>query len=384
MNQQRSGPLKGLKILDLTAIVMGPYATQILADLGADVIKIEPPGGDNLRAVGPMVHPGMGHLSLHLNRNKRSLILDLKTPAGKARCLALAKDADALIYNVRPQAMARLGLSYEEVAAVNPKIVYVGAYGYSESGPYAGRPAYDDLIQAAAGVPNLFARQTGGEPRFAPVTLADRSVGMQAAIALLAAVHHAQKTGEGQAVEVSMFESLAQFVLGDHLGGASFIPPKGDTGYARLLAPDRKPYRTQDGYLAVLIYNDKHWQAFFKLIGREELQTDPRFASHEQRAENIREVYAFVADIMRTQTSAQWFADLQRADIPVAPVNSMNDLLDDPHLQAVGFFQEYQHPSEGRLRTMAPVGRYSKTPTAIYRATPQAGEHSDSVFEQGS
>jgi crotonobetainyl-CoA:carnitine CoA-transferase CaiB-like acyl-CoA transferase len=375
-----TGPLKGLTILDLTAIVMGPYATQILADLGADVIKVEPPAGDNLRAVGPMREQGMGHLTLHLNRNKRSIILDLKQPEGLAACLKLAATVDVLIYNVRPQAMQRLGLSYEAVSAVNPKLVYVGAYGYSEAGPYAGRPAYDDLIQGVAGVPALMAQQTGGEPRYAPVTLADRSVGLQAAIAVLAAVTHARATGQGQSVEVSMFESLSQLVLGDHLGGASFIPAIGETGYARLLAPDRKPYKTADGYLSVLIYNDKHWQAFFKVIKQPELSQDPRFATHQARAEHIREVYAHVAQLMLSRSTDDWFVALEAADIPVARLNTPDDLLNDPHLNAVGFFQTYTHPTQGPLRTLAPVGRYSRTPTSVYRATPEAGADSAAVL----
>jgi len=263
-----AGPLQGLRILDLSAVVMGPYATQTLGDLGADVIKVEPPGGDNLRAVGPMRHAGMGAMAMHLNRNKRSIVLDLKQPEGRAACLRLAAGCDALIYNTRPQAMVRLGLGYEAVAAVRPEIVYVGAFGYGEDGPYAGRPAYDDLIQGAAGIPMLFAQQGADAPRYAPVTLADRVVGLQAAIALLAAVLHARRTGRGQAVEVPMFEALAQFVMGDHLGGHSFEPPLGPTGYARLLAEHRRPYATADGYLAVLIYNDKHWQAFFEVTSQ--------------------------------------------------------------------------------------------------------------------
>ena len=231
------GPLQGIRILDLTAVVMGPYATQILGDLGADVIKVEPPAGDNLRAVGPMRHAGMGAMALHLNRNKRSVVLDLKQPAGRDACLRLAAGCDALIYNTRPQAMARLGLDLAAVAAANPKIVYIGCIGYGEDGPYAGKPAYDDLIQGATGIASLFAQQSGAAPRYAPVTLADRAVGLQAAIALLAAVLHAQRSGRGQAVEVPMFEALSQLVMGDHLGGHSFEPPIGPTGYARLLAP---------------------------------------------------------------------------------------------------------------------------------------------------
>jgi crotonobetainyl-CoA:carnitine CoA-transferase CaiB-like acyl-CoA transferase len=268
------------------------------------------------------------------------------------------------------------------VAAVNPKIVYLGAFGYGEEGPYAGKPAYDDLIQGAAGVASLFAQQSGDAPRYAPVTLADRAVGLQAAIALLAAVLHAQRTGEGQAVEVPMFEALSQFVMGDHLGGHSFEPPVGPTGYARLLAPHRKPYATSDGYLSVLIYNDKHWQAFFDVIGRPELRSSPMFGTHTARAANIGAVYAFVAEVMATRSSDEWMAALEAADIPVARLHSTESLLDDPHLRAVDFFPEFDHPSEGRIRTLAPVGRYSATPAAIRRPAPRIGEQSVELLRE--
>lgn len=376
------GPLQGIRILDLTAVVMGPYATQILGDLGADVIKLEPPAGDNLRAVGPMRHAGMGAMALHLNRNKRSLVLDLKRPEGREACLRLAAGCDALIYNTRPQAMARLGLDYPAVAEANPKIVYVGCVGYGEDGPYAGKPAYDDLIQGAAGIASLFAQQSGGAPRYAPVTLADRAVGLQAAIALLAAVLHAQRSGRGQAVEVPMFEALAQFVMGDHLGGHSFEPPIGPTGYARLLAAHRKPYATADGHLSVLIYNDKHWQAFFDVIGRPALRDSPMFGNHTARAAHIAEVYAFVAEVMATRTSDQWLAALEAADIPVARLHTTQSLLDDPHLRAVGFFRDIDHPSEGRIRTPAPIGRYGETPAALRRPAPRIGEHSVELLRE--
>lgn len=376
------GPLQGIRILDLTAVVMGPYATQILGDLGADVIKLEPPAGDNLRAVGPMRHAGMGAMALHLNRNKRSLVLDLKRPEGREACLRLAAGCDALICNTRPQAMARLGLDYAAVATANPKIVYVGCFGYGEDGPYAGKPAYDDLIQGAAGIASLFAQQSGGAPRYAPVTLADRAVGLQAAIALLAAVLHAQRSGRGQSVEVPMFEALAQFVMGDHLGGHSFEPPIGPTGYARLLAAHRKPYATADGHLSVLIYNDKHWQAFFDVIGRPALRDSPMFGNHTARAAHIAEVYAFVAEVMATRTSDQWLAALEAADIPVARLHTTQSLLDDPHLRAVGFFRDIDHPSEGRIRTPAPIGRYGETPAALRRPAPRIGEHSVELLRE--
>ncbi|MBD9418196.1 CoA transferase [Achromobacter sp. ACM04] len=376
------GPLAGVRILDLSTVVMGPYATQVLADLGADVIKVEPPAGDNMRAVGPMRNPGMGHIYLHLNRNKRSVVLDLKTPEGLEACLKLAESCDALLYNIRPQAMARLGLSYETVAARNPRIVYLGAYGYGEAGPYAGRPAYDDLIQGQTGIAALSAQQSGDVPRYAPLTLADRAVGLHVGIALVSAVLHARSTGQGQQVEIPMFEGMAHLVLGDHLGGATFDPPLGPTGYARLLAPHRRPYATVDGYISLLIYNDKHWRNFFDLIGRPELSRDSRFSTHGARAAHIGEVYAFVADVIASRGSQDWLEGLARADIPASPLYSVDDLLQDEHLAATGFIPPMDHPSEGRIRTTAPLGRYENTPTSIRRPAPRLGQHSREVLAE--
>ncbi|MDH3065038.1 CoA transferase [Achromobacter insolitus] len=377
-----AGPLAGLRILDLSTVVMGPYATQVLADLGADVIKVEPPAGDNMRAVGPMRNPGMGHIYLHLNRNKRSIVLDLKTPEGLTACLKLAEDCDALLYNIRPQAMARLGLSYEAVAARNPRIIYLGAYGYGEAGPYAGRPAYDDLIQGQTGIAALSAQQSADVPRYAPLTLADRAVGLHVGIALLSAVLHARGTGRGQQVELPMFEGMAHLVLGDHLGGATFYPPMGPTGYARLLAPHRRPYATADGYICLLIYNDKHWRNFFDLIGRPELSQDPRFSSHGARAAHISEVYAFVADVIAARPSKDWLEGLARADIPASPLYTVDDLLQDEHLAATGFIRTMDHPSEGPIRTTAPLGKYESTPTSIRRPAPRLGQHSREVLAE--
>ena len=382
LNPENKGPLVGIKILDLTSVVMGPFATQILGDMGAEIIKIEPPAGDNMRWVGPMKNPGMGHIHMHLNRNKRSLVLDLKKPEGLDAIKRLIAQCDALIYNVRPQAMARLGLGYDVVKAINPKLVYVGAYGFSERGTYAGRPAYDDLIQGAAGVPFLTLEQGSDVPRYAPVTLGDRSVGLQTVIATIGALFHAQRTGHGQSVDVTMFESLSQFVLGDHMGGKTFEPPIGDAGYARLIAPHRRPYGTRDGYLCVLIYNDKHWRNFFEGINRNDLRDDPRFCDHTSRAAHIRDVYQFVADIMLSRTTAEWQTLLDKADIPNTPMHSMDSLIDDPHLNSSGFFPLYEHPSEGTVRTTAPVGEWSETPLSIRRLAPQLGEHSREVLRE--
>jgi crotonobetainyl-CoA:carnitine CoA-transferase CaiB-like acyl-CoA transferase len=378
-----SGPLDGVRIVDLTSVVMGPFATQILADLGADVIKVEPPEGDVLRQIAPMQHPGMGHIFLHHNRNKRSVVLDLKQPAGREALLRLVRGADVLIYNVRPQAMQRLKLSYEDVAAANPRIIYVGAYGYSQGGPYEAQPAYDDLIQGMAGLPAIFAEAGADRPRYVPTAISDRITGLAAVNAVTAALFCRERTGKGQSVEVPMFETVAQMVLGDHLCGRTFDPPAEPLRYERMLAPYRTPYATKDGYVCVLVYNDKHWRSFFKLIGREELfDSDPRFSSQEARSRNINEVYAFVAEQMATRTSAEWLALLRQADIPATPMNSIDDVIDDPHLAAAGFFVMTEHPTEGRVRLMASPGKWSATPPGALRPAPLLGEHSVVILRE--
>ena len=344
-------PLDGVRILDLSSVVMGPFATQLLGDLGADIVKVESPDGDILRHVAPMRHPAMGHIFLHHNRNKRSIVLDLKKPEGLAALQKLIKTADVLFYNVRPQAMKRLKLSYEEVAAINPQIIYVGAYGFSQRGPYAAQPAYDDLIQGMSAIPALFHEAGASSPRYAPLAIADRITGLAAVNAVTTALFARSRTGKGQSIEVPMFETVTQMVLADHMGGFTFDPPEGPYGYARMLAHDRAPYKTSDGYMCVLIYNDNHWRAFFKLIGQEAMfTTDARFSSHEARSRNIAEVYAFAAEHLKLRTNAEWEKLLREADIPSAPMKTVGDVLNDPHLAATGFFKDTVHPSEGRLR----------------------------------
>lgn len=375
------GPLEGIRIIDLTTVLMGPFATQILADFGADVIKVEPPSGDTVRGIGPSRHGGMGHIFLHVNRNKRSIALDLKRPEGLATLMTLVRDADVLIYNIRPQAMKRLGISYEGLRAINPRLIYAGLYGYSEAGPYAGKPAYDDLIQGAAAVPSLMSRASGGEPRYVPLTLADRTVGLMAANAILAAVVARQRTGEGQSLEVPMFETMAQFVLGDHMGGETFVPAVGPSGYPRLLVQERRPYKTADGYLCVLIYNDRQWQKFLELIGEpERFTTDPRFASIGERTKHINDLYAMVASYLRDNTTAYWLDALERADIPAIRLHDVDSLLRDPHLQQTGFIQVVDHPTEGTMHQVGIPVTLSATPTGPLRPAPRLGEHSAEVL----
>ena len=376
-----AGPLAGVRILDLTSVVMGPFATQILAGLGAEVIKVESPEGDNMRHVGPMRHPGMGHIFLHANRGKKSVVLDLKQPAARDAVLRMTKNADVLISNVRPAALKRLGLDYDTVSARNPRIIYVNCGGFAQRGPYAAKPAYDDLVQGAAGIPWLMQEYGAATPCYAPVTLVDRLTGLHAAYAVAAALYARERTGKGQSVEVPMFEAAVQFVLGDHMGGLTFDPPIGDPGYARLLTAHRRPYATKDGHLCVLIYNDKQWKSFFAAMGEpERFERDQRFSTQTNRAKHIDEVYAYVAEVMRTRSTAEWRTLLDKADIPNQPMNSPEDILADPHLRATGFLGEEAHPTEGRLRTMRAPTSWSGTPPATPAPAPNFGEHTVEVL----
>jgi crotonobetainyl-CoA:carnitine CoA-transferase CaiB-like acyl-CoA transferase len=382
--EQATGPLQGVRVLDLTTVVMGPSATQILGDLGADVIKIEAAGGDSMRWVGPWRTPGMGPLFLQANRNKRSLVLDLKTPQGKQAALALAAQADVLVSNVRPQGLQRLGLDYENLRQVNPSLIYCAAVGYGSGGPNAGRAVYDDLMQAASGIAGLF-EAVDGAPRYVPLNICDRVVGLYVVIAVTSALHHRERTGEGQMIEVPMLETMAQFVLADHIGGGGFVPQAGGMGYKRLLSRTRGPYPTADGHLAVVVYTDRHWRAFTTLVGCPALlDEDARFASQESRTQNAEAAGAFLASHLPARTTAEWLGILHDADIPACPVNTVEALFHDPHLAAVGFFQEADHPTEGRLMTTRFPVRFSATPASVQRLAPNLGEHNDEILGEGA
>ncbi len=377
------GPLHGIKVIDMTSVLMGPFASQALGDMGADVTKIESPEGDLVRQIGPARHAGMGPMFLNTNRNKRSLAIDLKSAAGLQVLRRLLIDADVLICNVRPNAMARLGLDYETVAALNPRLVYAGLVGFSQDGPYAARPTYDDLIQGGATLSYLIARASGGPPRYVPAAIADRIVGVTAVGGILAALLARHGSGRGQRVDVPMFETMVAFVMGDHLGGLSYEPPLDDGGYARQLSPERRPYRTRDGYICALVYNDKQWESFLRAVGREALlQTDPRFASFASRAVAIDHVYGELARIFEERSTAEWTVLLEKADIPMLPMHDLKSVLQDPHLVATGFFAIEQHPSEGAIRTMRmPMSWSDSTPDPV-RPAPRHGEHSIEVLQQ--
>lgn len=376
------GPLQGLTVIDLTSVLMGPYATQFLGDYGARVIKVEPAGGDIVRRLGPGRSEDMGHVFLNTNRSKESVVLNLKSAQGRRLLLRLCGDADVLVSNMRPAAMARLGLSFEELSEVNPRLIVASLTGYGQGGRYASRPAYDDLIQGGALLPFLLQRSGAcAEPAYVPLAMADRVVGLTAVGAIVSAVVGRERSGRGQHIEIPMFETMVSFVLGDHLGGQTFVPAVDEGGGARLLARGRKPYRTRDGYLCVLLYNDHHWRAFTAELGVPDLMDDPRFATYAARLENIDAVCGWLEGVLCERTSDEWTEVLDRLDIPVMRMHDFNSILEDPHLTDVGFFETVEHPTEGAIRSVANPVRFSGTPVEVLRQAPAAGADTREVLK---
>ncbi|MEL6872479.1 MAG: CoA transferase [Pseudomonadota bacterium] len=374
-------PLAGIRVIDLTAVVMGPLATQTLGDYGADVIKIESPDGDIMRHASPMRSPRMGAVFLNLNRNKRSVCLDLKDPAGRDAVLALCRRADVFIHSMRPAALERLGLSEHAIRGAKEDIVFCAVTGFGTGGPYAGRPAYDDIIQAMSGLADLPARRSGGPPEFSPTILADKICGLAAYGAINAALFRRTRTGKGASIEVPMFETMTAFNLAEHLAGAMFDPEGGDVGYTRAMLPERRPYRTADGYIAVLPYSTRHWLSFFKAIGREDMCTERRVTDPAERSRSVKDLYDIIADVMPARTTEAWARILRDADVPSAPVTAIADLPRDPHLTAQDFFRSYDHPSEGRLTTTAlPVRFEDQSDAPIRLPPPQLGADTRAVL----
>jgi crotonobetainyl-CoA:carnitine CoA-transferase CaiB-like acyl-CoA transferase len=381
VNTTPRGPLQGIRILDLTTVMLGPFATQIFGEMGADVIKIEAPGGDIGRWTGVGKSPGMSAAHMMKGRNKRSVILDLKNPKAREPLRRLVETADVFVHNIRPQAAKRLCIDYDAIANWESDIIYAAATGYGEAGPYVDKPAYDDLIQGASGLAALSGAVTG-TPRYGPSVLADKTVGLYLTYAITMALFHRERTGEGQRVHVPMYEAFTSFVMNEHMQGHSFEPPIGPPGYQRLLTPHRRPYPTADGHVCVLPYNDKHWQKFFELTGRPELSRDARFADQPSRSKNIDALYEIVGEIMVGRTSAEWLEVLAAADIPVMPMNTPEDLFECPHLESVDMFPEVDHPTEGRMRHIKVPVHFSKTPGGYYRHPEQPGQSTEAVLSE--
>lgn len=375
-----TGPLQGIRIVDITTAFSGPYCSLLLAEMGADVIKVEAPGGDVIRDVGARRTPGMSGTFLNANRGKRSVVLDLKTPGGRQILDELVGSADVLLHNMRPAAADRLGLAYQTVADRHPNLVYCGLHGYGEGGPYADRPAYDDTIQAASGLAHLQGLGTG-EPAYARTIVVDKTAGLTALYGILAALFFRERTGSGQEVDVSMFEMMVSYVLIEHMNGWTFDPPVGPPIYPRTVSEHRRPYRTSDGYVAVMLYTDAHWRRFFASQGMA-LMDEPRFASIGGRTEHIDELYGIVREIMLTRTTAEWHVLLEDIDVPMAPVHDFESLLTDPHLLSTGFFRTHQHPTEGPLRSMRAPVAFSATREGNPRPAPHLGEHTAEVLRE--
>ncbi|MFP5517268.1 MAG: CaiB/BaiF CoA transferase family protein [Alphaproteobacteria bacterium] len=368
-----AGPLDGITVIDLSTVIAGPYASQMLGDFGARIIKVEPPAGDIMRAPGPARSARMGAGFLNCNRNKTGLILDLKDPAQRGEVLRLLDSADVLLHNMRPAAIARLGLDHERTRARNPRLIHCGIVGYGQAGPYRDRPAYDDVIQAECGWAELYAR-TGGSPRYAPTIAADKITGLHAVAAINAALVARGASGLGQAVEIPMFEVMVSFLAIEHLAGRTFRPALGGSGYSRVLAEHRRPHVTSDGHICVMPYTAVHWQAFFTAVGREDWAADPALGSDAARAAMIGTLYERLAGCLAAESTGHWLELLQRLDIPCAPVNSIDDLLEDEHLKAVGFFQETCHPTEGDIVSVRPPVGFSLTPCKITIPAPVLGD----------
>lgn len=380
MTKASQGPLAGVTVLDLTQFVLGPYATQMLGDLGADVIKVEEPSGDRQRRNGKAPRsPTMGPLFVALNRNKRSIVLDLKAEPGRRALRKLAVRADIFIHNMRPDAMARLGFSYAEVSAIKPDIVYVEAMGYAPEGPYAGRQAFDDLIQAASGSFGL-ERLANPEAPFRPPAsiLADKTSGLHAVIAALAALRHKEQTGEGQYVCVPMLECFTSYLMVEHLYGQTFDPPTGHFGHTTTITPYRRPLRTSDGWLMVQPANREQAARFMALGGLEDAYESERFVTAEGPGAKVAAYNAMMAEAAASRTSAEWMELGARHSIPLMVANESADIFADAQLKAT-LFETRALDGEGAYVAMRPPIRFSASPAAIRREPPELGAHTAEI-----
>ena len=391
--KEATGPLKGVRVLDMTSVVFGAYATQMLGDLGADVIKVEFPGGrrggggDIMRWAGhvPEGAPSdLGPIYMTINRNKRSILLDLRQESAARALRRLIKTCDVFAVSVRYDGLTRLGLDYEQVKTIRPDIIYAHGAGYGSEGPYAGEPAYDDLIQSASGLADLLNRVDGNPtPRLIPTLVADKVSGHFMVQAILAALFHHGRTGEGQFVEVPMLECITSFNLAEHMYGHVYDPPTGPWAYTRVANPERKPFATKDGYIGLLPYTDKQWDQFFEVAGwGETFGKDPRFSDYATRVKHVQELYGLVEQVTVTRTTDEWLAMLKPLQIPVVRMNKLDELQADPHLAAVGLFERYEHPDAGAYYALRPPLKFSATPANIRRHPPKMGEHTEELLAE--
>ena len=377
-----TGPLDGIRVIEFTSVVLGPFACQILGDLGADVIKVEPPGGDTNRNLGPVKNTeGLAALFLTCNRNKKSIVLDLKSDEGREAALKLIATADVVVHNFRPKAMEKLGLDYQAVKKVNPDIIYCATYGFSKKGPYGDKGALDDSIQAASGVAMLM-KMVEGEPRYLPTIIGDKTTGLNVANAVTSALFHRERKGKGQEIEVPMFETMVSYVMVEHLWGQVFEPPLAPAGYTRLMSKHRRPYKTKDGYIAVLPYWDNHWATFCKLIDREDMISDERFINMKSRLENIDITYSETGKALAKRTTDEWLEALSDTNVPHMHVSELDDLMQNQHLIESEFWEMHQHPTEGTLRLPKLPIYFSESPASIRLMPPKLGAHNDELLSE--
>ena len=377
-----TGPLDGIRVIEFTSVVLGPFACQILGDLGADVVKVEPPGGDTNRNLGPVKNTqGLAALFLTCNRNKKSIVLDLKSDEGREAALKLIATADVVVHNFRPKAMEKLGLDYQAVKKVNPDIIYCATYGFSKKGPYGDKGALDDSIQAASGVAMLM-KMVEGEPRYLPTIIGDKTTGLNVANAVTSALFHRERKGKGQEIEVPMFETMVSYVMVEHLWGQVFEPPLAPAGYTRLMSKHRRPYKTKDGYIAVLPYWDNHWETFCKLIDREDMISDERFINMKSRLENIDITYSETGKALAKRTTDEWLEALSDTNVPHMHVSELDDLMQNQHLIESEFWEMHQHPTEGTLRMPKLPIYFSESPASIRLMPPKLGAHNDELLSE--
>jgi crotonobetainyl-CoA:carnitine CoA-transferase CaiB-like acyl-CoA transferase len=377
-----SGPLEGIRAVDLTSAVLGPVATQILGDMGADVIKVEPPQGDPIRPLGPSRHPGMGAYFLNINRNKRSVALDLKRPTARDALLKLVETADVFIHNMRLGAAERLGVDYNTLAARNPRLVYAAATGFRKEGVHRDRPSFDDVIQGESGLAALNGG-VGGEPRYVPMAVCDKICGYVLASAIGMALFHRERTGEGQEIHVPMLETMVAFNLVDHLWHGVLAEPEKGLGYPRMLTPHRRPFPTKDGHICILATTDTQSRHLFEALDCPKLADDARFCTLDQRTDNIDELYAIIVERMRQRSTAEWRERLDAFDVPNGVVTNLKGLLADPYLDETRFFEPVEHPSEGKMLTTAIPVTFSASPGDSFRLPPpRLGEHTHSVLRE--
>ena len=381
MAEQATGPLAGIKVIDITTVVLGPYASQVLGDMGADVIKVETTAGDTTRYIGPSRTKGMGSYFATLNRNKRSLAIDLKKPAAMEALLRLIDTADVVVHNMRAGAAARLGLDYDSLVKRNPRLVYASAGGFRKGSSMQEFPAYDDLIQGLSGIASLNAGPDGA-PRYFPMVVVDKLTGANLASMIGMALFHRERTGQGQEVHVPMMETILSFGLVEHLWHGLFNEPEKGVGYPRVLSPHRRPYRTKDGFISVIAVSDAHWKVVFTAMGRPDLIGDPRFTTMEGRTEHVDALYGALAEGMTQRTTAEWIAELQPKDVPCGRAGTLADLFENDYLKETNFFEAVDHPVEGKALMTAVPARFSKSPPNTTRLWPTLGEHNRDILRE--